>query len=183
MYSCVSWLAGRTYGRDGRTPASPGPTRVPVNQPTLLRVPAVCRGEGFAPSRRTRPRSSSPRLVSIPAMSVRTGGSAVSGTTRAWCAIAVVLACTGLLGACGSQTATTTTYLNTAHVAAAIQRSILSERHLTARVVCPAKVVQKPGTFPCIATTVAAKAPHKTIKTAFVVTIHNDSGYVTYVGK
>ena len=96
---------------------------------------------------------------------------------------AITLACAGLLGACGSQSPTKTTYLNTAHVAGAIQRSILAERHLKSTVVCPAKVVQKPGTFPCIATTVAAKKPHRRIKTAFVVTIHNDSGYVTYVGK
>ncbi len=109
--------------------------------------------------------------------------SGVASVARTWRVIAVSLAIAGLLGACGSGSATRTTYLDTADVAAAIQRSILAQRHLKSTVVCPAKVVQKPGRFPCIATTVAAKPPHKTIKTPFVVTIHNDSGYVTYEGK
>jgi hypothetical protein len=37
--------------------------------------------------------------------------------------------------------------------------------------------------FACIATTYSVKKPHRKIKTPFVVTIHNDKGYVTYVGK
>jgi hypothetical protein len=93
------------------------------------------------------------------------------------------LTCAWLLGACGSGSATTRTYLNTTRVARAIRRSILAQRHLKATVVCPPKVVQRPGTFPCIATTIAPGKPHKKIKTPFVVTIHNSSGYVTYVGK
>jgi len=65
----------------------------------------------------------------------------------------------------------------------AIEGSILSQRHLKATVVCPAKVVQKPGKFACIATTYGVKKPRRKIKTPFVVTIHNNKGYVTYVGK
>lgn len=116
-------------------------------------------------------------------MVVQANRSALAGAAGRCRAIAFAAACAGLLGACGSGSATTTTYLDTARVAAAIERSIQAQRHLKATVVCPAKVVQKPGRFPCIATTVNAKKPHKTVKTAFVVTIHNDEGYVTYVGR
>ena len=70
-----------------------------------------------------------------------------------------------------------------ARVTHAIERSILSERGLKSTVVCPAKVPQKPGKFACIATTHTKKKPHRKIKTPFVVTIHNDKGYVTYVGR
>lgn len=120
---------------------------------------------------------------SISAVAVQADRSALASAAGRCRGVALAAACAGLLGACGSGTATTTTYLNTARVAAAIERSIQSQRHLKATVVCPAKVVQKPGRFPCIATTVNAKKPHKTTKTAFVVTIHNDKGYVTYVGR
>lgn len=103
-------------------------------------------------------------------------------------AVSAVL-CAALLGACGSSsgspTATTakTTYLNVARVERAIERSILTQRHLKSTVVCPAKVPQRPGKFPCIATTISVKKPHRAIKTPFVVTIRNDKGAVTYEGK
>ncbi len=97
--------------------------------------------------------------------------------------------CAALLSACGSSsgspTTTTakTTYLDTARVERAIEGSILAQRHLKSTVVCPAKVAQRPGKFPCIATTLSRKKPHRAIKTPFVVTIHNSKGAVTYEGK
>jgi hypothetical protein len=102
---------------------------------------------------------------------------------------AVAVVCAGLLSACGSSsgspttTAARTTNLDVARVERAIERSILSQRHLKSTVVCPATVPQRPGKFPCIATTLSVKKPHKAIKTPFVVTIHNSKGYVTYAGK
>lgn len=59
----------------------------------------------------------------------------------------------------------------------------MRQRHLASTVVCPPKVAQKPGKFPCVATTLSVTTPHRAIKTPFIVTIHNDKGYVTYVGK
>jgi hypothetical protein len=115
----------------------------------------------------------------------RTRISAVGGVATTGRAIAVTLACVacaGLIGACGSTTEKTT-YLDVGRVERSIERSILAERNLLATVVCPTRVVQRPGKFPCIATTVSAKKPHKSVKTPFLVTIHNDKGYVTYIGK
>ncbi len=69
-------------------------------------------------------------------------------------------------------------------VAASIEQSIFSERHLHARVACPAAVPQEQGkTFECIATSRSAKKPFAVTKTPFVVTIQNSKGYVTYRGK
>ena len=98
------------------------------------------------------------------------------------------LACVALLSACGSSssssTSTTKTNLNTARVALSIEQSILTERHLHSKVVCPAAVPQEQGkTFECIATTQTTKPPVKSVTTPFVVTIQNSKGYVTYVGK
>lgn len=104
-----------------------------------------------------------------------------AAATTAGRAFAVTLACAGLLSACGSTSKTT--YLDTGKVERSIERSILSQRGLRSTVVCPTKVVQRPGRFPCIATTFGAKKPHKVVKTPFLVTIHNDKGYVTYIGK
>ncbi len=100
----------------------------------------------------------------------------------------VALACAALLGACGSSstssTSTTTKPVNTAQVAASIEQSILKERHLHAKVVCPTAVATEVGrTFECVATTTSTKAPFVVTKTPFVVTIQNTKGYVTYVGK
>jgi len=98
------------------------------------------------------------------------------------------LACAALISACGSSSSTTTSTtaknLNTARVALSIEQSILKERHLHAKVVCPTAVAQEAGkTFECVATSTSTKAPFVVTKTPFVVTIHNSKGYVTYVGK
>lgn len=99
--------------------------------------------------------------------------------------IPLALTCVGLITACGasSSSGTSTKSLDVARVERAIEHSIMSQRHLNSKVVCPAKVLQRPGKFACIATTVSPKKPHKEIKTGFLVTIHNSRGYVTYVGK
>jgi hypothetical protein len=102
---------------------------------------------------------------------------------------AAAVLCAALLGACGSaagsSTATTAkpVDLDIARVEHAIERSILAQRHLKSTVVCPTTVPQRPGRFPCIATTLSVKKPHRAIKTPFVVTIHNSKGVVSYVGK
>lgn len=94
------------------------------------------------------------------------------------------MACAGLIGACGSSgSSTAKTYLDVARVERSIKRSILAQRHLRSTVACPARVLQKPGNFACIATTYSVKKPHRKIQTPFVVTITNSKGYVTYVGK
>lgn len=111
--------------------------------------------------------------------------SGVAGVRAIGRGVAVTMAgvaCAGLIGACGSTTKKTT-YLDVGRVERSIERSILAERNLLATVVCPPRVVQQPGKFPCIATTVSPKKPHKSVKTPFLVTIHNDKGYVTYIGK
>lgn len=97
----------------------------------------------------------------------------------------LAVACAGLISGCGSSghSSRTAKYLDIARVKTSIEQSIISQRHLKSTVVCPAKVRQKPGKFACIATTYNAKKPHKKTKTPFVVTVHNDNGYVTYVGK
>lgn len=108
-------------------------------------------------------------------------------TPRRAAVACAALACAGLLGACGSSSTSSTaakTDLKIAKVERSIEQSILSERHLKSTVVCPAVVTQEAGkTFECVATTTAVKAPHGPVKTPFVVTIQNDKGYVTYVGK
>ncbi|HTA33092.1 MAG TPA: hypothetical protein VK721_06675 [Solirubrobacteraceae bacterium] len=100
-------------------------------------------------------------------------------------AITLALTCVGLISACGSSgtSGTTTKSLDVARVERAIEQSIMNQRHLKSKIDCPAKVLQKPGKFACIATTFAPKKPHREVKTGFLVTIHNDKGYVTYVGK
>lgn len=98
-------------------------------------------------------------------------------------AAATLLACAVTIGGCGGSGDSTAKYLDMARVERAIERSIYSQRHLKSTIVCPKKVPQKPGKFACIATTTSTKKPHKKIKTPFVVTVHNTSGYVTYIGK
>jgi hypothetical protein len=101
----------------------------------------------------------------------------------------VALACAALLGACGSSstssTSTTTPKnVNTAQVAASIEQSILKERRIHSKVVCPTAVATEVGkTFECVATSTSTKAPFVVTKTPFIVTIQNNKGYVTYVGK
>lgn len=101
-------------------------------------------------------------------------------------AAVAALACAALITACGSSSSTSSgkTNLNTTRVAASIEQSILAQRHLTSKVVCPPAVPQEKGkTFECIATTRTTKRPVKVGKTTFVVTVQNDKGYVTYAGK
>lgn len=95
--------------------------------------------------------------------------------------VAVLLAGTTLIGACGSssKSATTakTTHLNTSRVAVSIEQSIFKQRHLHAKVACPAVVPQEPGrNFVCVATM------HKGGTTSFAVT-QGSKGYVTYEGE
>jgi hypothetical protein len=128
--------------------------------------------------------------VSIRAMNRDASGSAfagVAGVRGAATLAAIAAVCAGL-GACGSSTtsstpATATKDLDISRVERAIERSIMSQRHLKSKVLCPEAVLQKPGKFACVATTYSVKKPHRKIKTPFVVTIHNSSGYVTYIGR
>lgn len=113
----------------------------------------------------------------------------VAGARRGAGVAAAALACAALLGACGSSKSSTSstakkTNLDTARVARSIEHSILVQRNLESKVVCPAVVAQEQGkTFTCIATTRGIKPPHTVGKTPFVVTVTNDKGYVTYAGK
>lgn len=122
--------------------------------------------------------SSTPRIARV--VQIRRGA-----------AVAVTaLACAALISACGSSSSSSTssapakTNLNTARVARSIEGSILTKRHLSAKVSCPATVPQEQGkTFVCIATTRGAKAPFTVTKTPFTVTVQSNKGYVTYVGE
>jgi hypothetical protein len=100
--------------------------------------------------------------------------------------IVIIAALTAaLLSACGSSSSTpstsstatgstTKTILNTHRIELSIQRSILIERHIHAKVFCPRVVPQQAGRdFACIATT-------GKIRTPFAVVQQNNSGYVTY---
>jgi len=104
-------------------------------------------------------------------------------------AVAAVTALAGaaLISACGSSSTSSTaakTNVDTARVAASIEKSVLTERHLHSTVVCPAAVPQETGkTFECIATTKSTKPPFTVSKTPFIVTVQSTKGYVTYVGK
>jgi hypothetical protein len=104
---------------------------------------------------------------------------------RAASVAVTAIACALLMSACGSKSSSSgKTNLNTARVATSIEQSILTQRHLTSKVVCPTAVPQEKGkTFECVATTSTTKPPIKVGKTTFVVTVQNDKGYVTYAGK
>ena len=101
---------------------------------------------------------------------------------------ASALACAALLSACGSSstgsTSTATKSVNSSQVERSIEESVLKERHIHTTVVCPTAVpAQKGQTFECIATSHSTTKPSTELKTPFIVTIQNSSGYVTYVGK
>src|SRR2546423_7250151 len=118
----------------------------------------------------------------------RTTRAGRSAPVRAAGIALAILACGGLLAACGSSSKSSSTNgktnLNTARVQRSIEQSILTQRHLRAKVVCPAAVPQEKGrTFECVATTETIKPPVKKGKTPFVVTVQNANGYVTYEGK
>jgi hypothetical protein len=108
---------------------------------------------------------------------------------RAACVVVTTIASVALLSACGSSSPSSTTAakptdLDTARVARSIAQSILAQRHLHAKVVCPVGIPQEAGkTFECVATTPNAKKPKTTVTTPFVVTVESSKGYVTYVGK
>ena len=88
------------------------------------------------------------------------------------CAIALGL----VLAACGSGSSNTSSeFLSTKQTRAAIEESILTQRHIHASVVCPTEVVREKGvTFQCVATT-----PNGA-KTVFRVVEANGRGYVEY---
>jgi hypothetical protein len=95
------------------------------------------------------------------------------------------LACAALMSACGSSSsAPAKANVNIAQVAGSIEQTILTKRHIHAKVVCPAVVPQEVGkTFECTATSRGVKKPFAVSTTPFVVTIQNSAGYVTYAGK
>src|ERR1700730_18274622 len=73
---------------------------------------------------------------------------------------ATALACAALISACGSSSSTNSNpqKRNTARVAASIEGSILTKRHLHATVTCPPEVPQEKGkTFVCVATSQSTK--------------------------
>ena len=94
----------------------------------------------------------------------------------------LALAIATTLAACGSSTSSSSSTaakvnLNTSHVERAIEKSILSQRHVHAKVICPKVVPQEKGhNFTCIATVGKNTTP-------FAVTQKNNSGYVTYQAK
>jgi hypothetical protein len=104
-------------------------------------------------------------------------------------AAAAALACAALVSACGGSSSSNgsgpaTTNVNTARVARSIEGTLLEKRHVHATVVCPQAVPQEVGkTFECIARITAVKPPHAVTSSPFLVTIQNNRGYVTYVGK
>lgn len=101
-------------------------------------------------------------------------------------AIFAALAATALMSACGAssppskptpETSTPTAILNTHRIELAIKQSILSERHIHAKVACPSVVPQqKSRNFACIATIGTSKTPFAVIQT-------DNSGHVTYHAK
>jgi hypothetical protein len=102
--------------------------------------------------------------------------------------LAAALVCAAAMSACGSKSKSSSsgaaTNVNTAQVASSIHQSILAQRHLASTVVCPPVVVAQAGkTFECVATTTTTTKPVHQVKTPFVVTIQNNRGGVTYVGK
>jgi hypothetical protein len=101
---------------------------------------------------------------------------------RGFAAIVVALATAATIGACGSSMSSSSstaakTDLNTLHIQRAIEQSILAQRHVHAKVVCPKVVPQEKGhNFTCIATVGKTTTP-------FAVIQRNDGGYVTYQAK
>jgi hypothetical protein len=126
------------------------------------------------------------RTTTMPRMHIETPIPTATRIVRARRGITVAaatVACAALMSACGSSStsSTATTNVNTRQVAASIEQSILSKRHLHSTVTCPAAVAQEKGkTFVCIATTHSGTTVSKT---PFKVTVENSKGYVTYVGE
>jgi hypothetical protein len=88
-----------------------------------------------------------------------------------------------LISACGSSSSPPAkkVNLNIAHVVQSIEQSIFSERHLHAKVSCPAAVPQEKGKiFTCIASGITNGRHKAHFATRFIVTVQNEQGYVTY---
>lgn len=91
--------------------------------------------------------------------------------------LAVTLAACGSSSTSSSSSTAAKIDLNTPHVERAIALSILNQRHVHAKVVCPRVVPQEKGRdFTCIATVGKNTTP-------FTVIQQNNSGYVTYQAK
>ena len=89
--------------------------------------------------------------------------------------LATALACAVTPAACGSSKSSSSGSLSTAQTRAAIEESILRERHLHAAVTCPATVTKEKGaTFECLA--VASNGQ----RTTFHVIEVNSHGGVRY---
>ena len=128
---------------------------------------------GYAAAMQTRPESPNPKAA-------RACGRVV--------AVLTTVAFAAVFSACGSKSSTSSTpakvKVDTAKVARSIEQSIFAQRHLRAKVSCPTAVPQEAGRkFECLATTPNPKHPKQVVKTTFDVTVQNDRGYVTYVGK
>jgi len=92
---------------------------------------------------------------------------------------ASLLACAVALSACGASKSTSveggSQLLSTAQTKAAIEDSILKQRHLHATVTCPTAVIKQKGTtFQCVAATTGGA------KTTFNVIEVNSRGGVKY---
>jgi hypothetical protein len=108
--------------------------------------------------------------------------SSLANRSTAWVASICLVALGGLAG-CGSTSkapvtvSTPPVILDTARVEQAIERSVLSQRHVQAKASCPSGVIQRKGlTFPCVVT-----YPGGT--TTFIVNQLDDKGNVHYQGQ
>jgi hypothetical protein len=124
-------------------------------------------------------------------MQIKSLGSCAPHAARARRGVTLAVAALAgatLIGACGSSSPsstsagstpagpTPTSILNTHTIVRAIENSILTQRHIHAKVTCPAVVPQQKGrNFACL-----AKTPGSTSETPVAVTQQNDSGYVTF---
>lgn len=99
-----------------------------------------------------------------------------SPRTRSAAAAILALGAGLVLVACGSGSSTASSeFLATKQTRAAIEESILVQRHIHATVVCPSEVVREKGvTFQCVATS------SNGAKTVFHVVEANSRGYVEY---
>ncbi len=88
---------------------------------------------------------------------------------------ASLLGCAAPLSACGSSKSSSPEKLSTAQTRAAIEESILRERHIRATVTCPTEVARQKGvTFQCLAVSASGA------RTTFHVIEVNDRGSVRY---
>jgi len=106
----------------------------------------------------------------------------VGGARRSVAVAVAALVSAGALSACGSGSTTTPSggvafpkaLLDTHRVALAIEQSILSERHVHAKVTCPKVMPEQQGhNFYCIARVGKTTTP-------FAVAQTNNNGFVTY---